>query len=104
MLSIDLRILIHTVLYKNTAKYLTDLPHLQTSIRPIRNPNSKILMLLIPNINRKQHGGGALRYMAASTWNNVPNDIRKSSLYRRSDTLKYYLKYYVTCIYLTYIL
>ena len=46
MLTIDLRIktrltkLIHTVLYKNTPTYLTDLLHLKKCIRPLRNSNS----------------------------------------------------------------
>ena len=95
ILTIDLRIktrltkLIHTVLYKNTPTYLTDLLHLKKCIRPLRNSNSKLLTL--PTINRKQHGGRAFRYMAASTWNNLPDEIRKSTIYRRSDILKNYI-------------
>ena len=95
MLTIDLRIkkrltkLIHTVLYKNTPTYLTDLLHLNKFIRPLINSNSKLLTL--PTINRKQHGRRAFRYMAASTWNNLPDDIRKSTIYRKSDLLKHYI-------------
>ena len=94
ILTIDLRIktrlskLIHTVLYKNTPTYLTDLLHLKKCIRPLRNSKSKLLTL--PTINRKQHGGRT-RYMASSTWNNLPVDIRKSTIYRRSDILKNYI-------------
>ena len=64
-------------------------------LRPLRNSNYKLLTL--PTINRKQHaccqrhGGRAFRYMAASTWNNLPDDIRKSTIYRRSDILKNYI-------------
>ena len=53
IVSIDLRIktpltkLIHTVLYKNTLTYLTDLIHLKTSIRPLRNSNSGSLRYLL---------------------------------------------------------
>ena len=89
ILTIDLRIktrltkLIHTVLYKKTPTYLTDLLNLKKCIRLLRNSNSKLLTL--PTINRKQHGGRAFRYMAASTWNNLPDDIRKSTIYRRND-------------------
>ena len=85
MLTIDLRNktlhtkLIHTVLYKNAPTYLTDLLHLKKCIRPLRNSNYKLLTL--PPINRKQHGGRSFRYMAASTWNNLPDDIRKSTIY-----------------------
>ena len=53
ILTIDLRIitrlikLIHTVLYKNTPTYLTDLLHLKKCILPLRNSNSKLLTLPI---------------------------------------------------------
>ena len=93
MLTIDLRIktrltkLIHNVLYKNIPTYLTDLLHIQKCILPLRNSNSKLLMLPTQP-NRKQHDGRDFRYMAASTWNNLPDDIRKSTIYRRSDILK----------------
>ena len=49
IVAIDLRIktrlskLIHTVLYKNTPTYLTDLLHLNIIIRQLRNSNSKLL-------------------------------------------------------------
>ena len=89
MLSIDLRIKtrhtkvigIHTVIYNKI------LQHTITYYTITKNSNSKIIML--PSINRKQHGGRYFLYMAAFTWNNLPDDIRKSTTYQRSDTIKY---------------
>ena len=80
----DLRIIKIILFFTiNTPTYLTDLPHLKTSTRPLINSNTKILTL--PTINRIQHVGKAFRYMAAYTWNNLPDDIRKYTIYLRSD-------------------
>ena len=62
MLIIDLRIktrltkLIHTVLYKNTPTYLTDILHLKKCIRPLRNSNSKLITHLLLTENYMAKG------------------------------------------------
>ena len=66
ILPIELRIktriinIIHTVFYKRTPHYLTDLLHLKPNLRSLRNSNT--YLLTIPHIYRKQHGGRSFIY------------------------------------------